>query len=194
VSKIRQIIPKTREDRELLAGLRSGDNSAISYIYKTCFPSVSHLITGNRGSEDEAKDIFQEAVMVLYDKVTQTDFELSSKISTFLYAVSRRLWLKQLNKKENAYNTVDTDEYDIPDVESDLQVHVEKELEFAKMEGAMSQLGEPCLTILKDFYIQNKSMQEICDKLGYTNPDNAKTQKYKCLQRLKKLFFDQKSK
>ncbi|MNR59372.1 hypothetical protein D3C85_1806190 [compost metagenome] len=59
------------------------------------------------------------------------------------------------------------------------------------MEHAMSLLGEPCKTILHDFYIQNRSMQDICEKFGYTNTDNAKTQKYKCLQRLKKLFFTQ---
>jgi RNA polymerase sigma factor (sigma-70 family) len=193
VSKIRQILPKTRDDRELLEGLRSGDNSVISYIYKTCYPSVSHLITGNNGSEDEAKDVFQEAVMVLYDKVTHENFELSSKLSTFLYAVSRRLWLKQINKRENAMGTSDSDVLEIADVESDVQIHLQKEHEFAKMDSAMNQLGEPCQTILRDFYIRNKSMNEICEKFGYTNTDNAKTQKYKCLQRLKKLFFDQKS-
>lgn len=193
MSKIRQILPKTREDRELLEGLRSGDNSVISYIYKTCYPSVSHLIIGNKGTEDEAKDIFQEAVMVLYDKVTHENFELSSKLSTFLYAVCRRLWLKQLNKRENSMGTQDSDGMEIADVESDVQFHIDKEHEFAKMDSAMSQLGEPCQTILKDFYIRNKSMNEICEKFGYTNTDNAKTQKYKCLQRLKKLFFDQKS-
>ncbi len=193
MSKIRQILPKTREDKELLEGLRKGDNSVISEIYKTCYPSVSHLITGNKGTEDEAKDIFQEAVMVLYDKVTHENFELSSKLSTFLYAVCRRLWLKQLNKRENSMGTSDSDGLEIADVESDIQSHIEKENDFYKMDSAMSQLGEPCQTILKDFYIRNKSMNEICEKFGYTNTDNAKTQKYKCLQRLKKLFFDQKS-
>lgn len=193
MSKIRQILPKTREDKELLEGLRNGDNSVISYIYKTCYPSVSHLITGNKGSEDEAKDIFQEAVMVLYDKVTHENFELSSKLSTFLYAVCRRLWLKQLNRRENAMGTSNSDDLEIPDVEHDIQLHLDKENDFAKMDSALAQLGEPCQTILRDFYIKNKSMNEICDKFGYTNTDNAKTQKYKCLQRLKKLFFDQKS-
>ena len=55
----------------------------------------------------------------------------------------------------------------------------------------MENLGEPCKTILKDFYIYKLSMEEISDKFGYTNSDNAKTQKYKCLQRLKRTFFDE---
>jgi DNA-directed RNA polymerase specialized sigma24 family protein len=67
--------------------------------------------------------------------------------------------------------------------------HEEKDRQFLMMDKALLQLGEPCKTIIEDFYIYNKSMQDICEKFGYTNADNAKTQKYKCLQRLKKLFF-----
>jgi hypothetical protein len=59
------------------------------------------------------------------------------------------------------------------------------------MGEALKLLGEPCKTIMEDFYMHNKSMQDICERFGYTNADNAKTQKYKCLQRLKKLFFQQ---
>ena len=104
MSKIRQISPQTKSDTELLEGLRRGTNDVVSYIYKSSFPSILHLILANNGTEDEAKDIFQEAVMVLYDKVLQHDFVLRSKISTFLYAVCRRLWLKQLRKRDHTVN------------------------------------------------------------------------------------------
>jgi len=59
---------------------------------------------------------------------------------------------------------------------------------------ALDQVGEPCRTLLKDFYHNNKSMQEIATEFGYTNPDNAKTQKYKCLVRLRKLFYNMQAK
>ena len=57
------------------------------------------------------------------------------------------------------------------------------------MENALSKVGEPCKGILEAFYINKKQMQEIATLFKYTNADNAKTQKYKCLTRLKKLFF-----
>jgi predicted DNA-binding protein YlxM (UPF0122 family) len=57
------------------------------------------------------------------------------------------------------------------------------------MAQALNQLGEPCRTLLEDYYFQDLSMQLITEKFGYTNADNAKNQKYKCLMRLKKLFF-----
>ena len=59
------------------------------------------------------------------------------------------------------------------------------------MENALQKIGEPCKSLLEAFYIEKKSMPEIADSFGYTNADNAKTQKYKCLVRLKKLFFAQ---
>ena len=59
------------------------------------------------------------------------------------------------------------------------------------MEKAMSGLGEPCKSLLEAFYMQKRSMQEIASGFGYTNAENAKNQKYKCLMRLKKLFFSQ---
>ncbi len=77
-------------------------------------------------------------------------------------------------------------------IDDDIEKNKDRDLEFNKMGSALQLLGEPCKTIIEDFYIHNRSMQEICENFGYTNSDNAKTQKYKCLQRLKKLFFQQK--
>jgi hypothetical protein len=59
------------------------------------------------------------------------------------------------------------------------------------MENAMSKIGEPCKSLLDAYYMQKKNMQELALEFGYTNADNAKTQKYKCLLRLKKIFFSQ---
>ncbi len=191
MSKIKQILPTEISDQEIIEGVSKGDSRAINRIYKSYFPSISRMIVNNNGSEDEAKDIFQEAVMVLYDKITQQKFELSSKLGTFLYAVSRRLWLKQLTRKGSVASTADISDFeDLLRVEDDLERHDEIEQRFDHMNIALLQLGEPCQTLLKDFYIANMSMQDIRDKFGYTNTDNAKTQKYKCLQRLKKIFFN----
>ena len=149
---------------------------------------VLQLVLNNNGNEDDAKDVFQESVIVLYNKVKGGNFELNSKLKTFIYSVCRRLWLKRLNAHNRNIKNIRDFEGFLP-VEQDLEQHEEKDRQFTLMEQALKQLGEPCKTIIEDYYLQNRSMQEICEKFGYTNADNAKTQKYKCLQRLKKLFF-----
>lgn len=176
-------------DNEIILGILNNSSSTLQYLYKAYFPMIYQLIINNNGSEDDAKDIYQEGIIILHDKIKRGDFELTSKLKTFLYSVCRRLWLKKLNHKSR-YNANINDYEDHFVVEPDLANHEEKDQQFLLMDKALLQLGEPCKTIIEDFYMHNKSMQDISEKFGYTNADNAKTQKYKCLQRLKKLFFN----
>jgi DNA-directed RNA polymerase specialized sigma24 family protein len=74
-------------------------------------------------------------------------------------------------------------------VEEDLEDHTKRDQEFEMMEKAIGGLGEPCKSLLEAYYLQRKNMQEIALDFGYTNAENAKNQKYKCLMRLKKIFF-----
>ena len=175
-------------DNEIILGILNDSKEILNRLYKNYFPMVLQLVLNNNGNEDDAKDVFQECVIVLYNKVKNGNFELNSKLKTFIYSVCRRLWLKRLNaNSRNIRNIKDFSEF-LP-VEDDLEKHEEKDRQFNMMEQALIQLGEPCKTIIEDYYLQNRSMHEISEKFGYTNADNAKTQKYKCLQRLKKLFF-----
>ena len=175
-------------DTELIIGIRNGANDVLDRLYLAYFPMVLQMVLSNNGDEDDAKDIFQESVIVLYNKVSAGEFELNAKLKTFIYAVCRRLWLKKLHQQSRISNNFHT----FPEVEEvafDLEAHEEQNRQFKLMHEALEQLGEPCKTIIEQFYLNDKSMQDICEQFGYTNTDNAKTQKYKCLQRLKKLFF-----
>jgi len=183
--KIKGSVPTDRED---ILGILNNSPDTLKRVYKVHFPMVLQMVLNNNGSEADAKDIYQESIIILYNKVKAGDFELTSKLKTYIYSVCRRIWLKKLNQKSNKECEL-KDLHDFLPVEHDLEVHEMRDLQFSKMEESLLMLGEPCRTIIQDFYMQNKSMQEICDKFGYTNPENAKTQKYKCLQRLKKLFF-----
>jgi RNA polymerase sigma factor (sigma-70 family) len=177
-------------EKELLKGLARNDRKAVETIYKDNYNMVQALVINNNGSTDEAKDIFQEAMIVLYEKVRSGNFELSCQIKTYVYSVSRRLWLKRL-QQINRYQPDVEGTGDTVAVEEDLDTHERLDAEFGLMEKGLSSLGEPCKSLLEAYYLQKRSMTEIAATFGYTNADNAKTQKYKCLMRLKKFFFDQ---
>jgi RNA polymerase sigma factor (sigma-70 family) len=172
----------------LLQGLARNDKKAVESIYKDHYNLIQALVINNNGSSEDAKDIFQEAMIVLYEKVKSGKFELNCQIGTFIYSVSRRLWLKRL-LQQNRVTLSDGNETVAVDEEVD--DHEKRNTEFVMMEKAMNGLGEPCKSLLEAFYMQKKSMQEIASVFGYTNAENAKNQKYKCLMRLKKLFFSQ---
>jgi RNA polymerase sigma factor (sigma-70 family) len=150
------------------------------------FPVVLNYIKQNGGSEEQARDIFQDAMVVFYRKLQDDTFELTCKIQTFLYSVSRNLWLNELKSRiviAPQEEIKDSSEEDIEVEDNDVRGRV------AILNASLQNLGEPCATILKYYYVENLSMQEISKRMSYTNAENAKNQKYKCLVRLKKLFF-----
>lgn len=177
-----------QNEKILLQGLARNDKKAVETIYRENYTMVQSLIINNNGTADDAKDIFQEAMIVLYEKARSGTFELNCQIKTYVYSVSRRLWLKRLQQVSRYSGDIGNTESVVP-VEEDIEDHVKRDLEFDMMNKAILSLGEPCKSLLEAFYLQKKNMQEIAADFGYTNAENAKTQKYKCLMRLKKIFF-----
>ncbi len=129
-------------------------------------------------------------MIVLYEKARSGNFELSCQIKTYVYSVSRRMWLKRL-QHANRYSGDLGNAEALVQVEDDIEEHQKRDAEFNIMDKAINGLGEPCKSLLEAYYLKKKNMQEIANVFGYTNAENAKNQKYKCLMRLKKIFFDQ---
>ncbi|MDX1954867.1 MAG: sigma-70 family RNA polymerase sigma factor [Chitinophagaceae bacterium] len=179
-----------QKDKELLKGLAINDKKAVESIYRENYNTIQTLVIINNGNSDDAKDLFQEAMIVLYEKAKTGQFELNCQLKTYLYSVCRRLWLKRLQQVNRYSGELDNVNEVVP-VEEDLEEHERRNEEFRLMEKAIANLGEPCKSLIEAFYIQKRNMQEIASSFGYTNADNAKNQKYKCLMRLKKIFFSQ---
>jgi RNA polymerase sigma factor (sigma-70 family) len=181
-------VTKDSNELVLLKGLAANDRKAIETIYRVHYSMIQTLVINNNGTSDDARDIFQEAIIVLYEKAKSGSFELHAQLKTYIYAVCRRLWLKKLAHNArfsgdlaNAPETIATDD--------DLEMYDQRTEDFEMMEQALQHLGEPCKELLESYYIRKKNMSEIAKEFGYTNADNAKNQKYKCLMRLKKIFF-----
>ncbi len=180
----------TDNEQFLLAGLANNDKNAIELIYKMNYAVIQSFILNNNGDTDDAKDIFQEGMIILYEKSLSDKFQLNCLIKTFLFSVCKNLWFKRLQQKKQLGEHKDV-YIETLSVEEEMDVHEQKNNDFLVMESAMTKIGEPCKSILEAYYIYKKNMIEIATAFGYTNADNAKTQKYKCLMRLKKLFFAQ---
>jgi RNA polymerase sigma factor (sigma-70 family) len=177
-------------DNQFIDGLRSGNSELLSALYKKYYNIVLKFIVNNSGTEEAAQDIYQETVIVVYENVQKEGFILNCQLQTYIYSIARRLWLKQLKKNGKIFLFKEEEENEVVDVSSDMDEHQAKESDIERMNKSLLELGEPCATLIKDFYVHKLNMDEIADKFGYTNADNAKNQKYKCLQRLKKYFFD----
>jgi RNA polymerase sigma factor (sigma-70 family) len=177
-------------EQALLKGLAENDSRAVEALYKSHFGMIQHFVTNNNGSFDDARDIFQEAMITLYEKVQLDNFALTCQIKTYLFSICKNLWLKRLQQM-GKYSTPLSAQEETISVEEDLDRFEKKDAAFAIMDRALNSLGEPCKSLLEGYYLNKKGMQELANQFGYTNADNAKNQKYKCLMRLKKLFFAQ---
>lgn len=184
------ILKAEYNEQALLKGLANNDSKAVETLYKSHFGMIQHFVTNNNGSLDDARDIFQEAMITLYEKVQTDSFSLTCQIKTYLFSICKHLWLKRLQQMGRYSTPLSTEEESVS-VEMDMDESAKKDAAFAIMDRALNSLGEPCKSLLEGYYLNKKDMQALATEFGYTNSDNAKNQKYKCLMRLKKLFFAQ---
>lgn len=180
----------TYTDLEYIQGLKNNNDVVLRALYKKFYNLVLKYVVNNSGNSELAADVYQETIIVLYENVQKPTFELNCQLQTYIFSIAKRLWLKQLRNHGKVIRFNEDEEDDLVDVSEEITDHLNKESDIEKMTASMETLGEPCKTILKDFYVYKLNMEEIAEKFGYTNADNAKTQKYKCLQRLKRAFFD----
>ena len=181
----------TYTDLEFIEGVKHNNDAVLRALYKKYYTIVLKYVVNNSANSEVAPDIYQETIIVLYENVQKPGFQLSCQLQTFIFSIAKRLWLKHLRNNGQITRFKDDEEEDVVDVTEEITEHLKKESDIEKMNACMENLGGPCKTLLTDFYVYKLSMDEISDKFGYTNADNAKTQKYKCLQRLKRNFFEE---
>jgi RNA polymerase sigma factor (sigma-70 family) len=183
-----QLFTTVIEEQDKLNAIAIGHKSGLEWLYKTGFITTKKMVIKFGGNEDEAWDVFQEAVTFFYEKCSTEGIQLNCKITTYITSVARNIWLKKFNQKMQFDEGTDIGE--VPDTKLDVQDFLKKDADLDVLMAALETLGEPCNKLLKAFYIDNKSMNDISEQLGFANSDHAKTQKYKCLTRLKKIFFN----
>ncbi|MBL1233136.1 MAG: sigma-70 family RNA polymerase sigma factor [Flavobacteriales bacterium] len=172
------------EDNKIIELLKVGKHDKVFLnLYKN-YPQVEKLILSKGGSKEDAKDVFQEALIIFYEKVRNTDFKLTAAIGTYLYSVSRFLWKDEFIKRKGQ-QTVDLSFEFTSEEEMELQKAIEREAKFKQIESVLTQLGDKCLRLLKLFYYEGLSMKIIASKVGLKSEKIAKNQKYKCLERAK---------
>jgi RNA polymerase sigma factor (sigma-70 family) len=171
-------------EKEIFERIQKGDERALEFLYKKYYRMMTKLVITNSGTEDEARDIYQEALIVFWQKATSGNLVMTSKISTYIYSICQNLWRKELDRKKRLSN----EEKDAP-VTMDLDT-AEREKIIAR---CIEQLGETCKRVLMYYYFDEMSMQDIADKLGFANTDTAKTKKYKCKRKLDDLIKAQYS-
>ncbi len=171
-------------DEEILQALAVNDSEVIGVLYEKYYKMMaSHLYQLGCETED-IKDIFQETIMVIYDKAQSGTFKLTSKLSTYLTAVSRYKYYKKY-QQDKTLSSTEFNDHELADLPKDIEYFEEQEKMYQRIFKGLELLGKPCSTLLEAFYIHNFNLQQVAEMLNYKNYDSTKTQKYKCLEKLK---------
>lgn len=171
-------------EKEIFERICKGDEKALEFVYQKYYRMMTKLVITNSGTEEEARDVYQDALVVFWQKATSRNLVLTSKMSTYIYSICQNLWRKELDRKKR----LSSEEKDTP-----VMVDTESEERERILAKCIDQLGETCKKVLMFYYFEEMSMQDIADKLGFANTDTAKTKKYKCKKKLDELVKSQYS-
>lgn len=176
---------------DILKGIYNNDNVVLQYVYEKYYPTIKSFINRNSGGDEDAKDIFQEGIVIIYQKISDNRLELSCAFKTYLYSICRLLWLKQLKKRK-----IKNEEYseNFVDLDNDVSEMYEKNEEYRLYQQHFEGLGDDCQKVLR-LFLDKVSLKEIAQIMGYKSEKYAKKRKYQCKEALiKKIKSDSKYK
>lgn len=171
---------KRLSDEEIIAGLRKRDNRVLQYIYKNTFSQVRQLIVNNAGSENDAEDIFQEAMIIIFKKSKEEEeFELTAAFNTYIYSISRLLWLKHLRDiKKIEIDPLNRDHEERIEFEEPSPVQ-DKDLRQAIYQRTLQLIPEDCQKILR-LTGQDITSKEIARQLGFRSENYVRKRRHFC--------------
>ncbi|MCR8557793.1 sigma-70 family RNA polymerase sigma factor [Mucilaginibacter sp. BJC16-A38] len=177
-------------DQELIETLKRDtiSSSAIQFLYRSHYPALSNYVRLNRGSEQDAEDIFQEVIVNFIEIVRKEKFRGEAGIGTFLYSLNRFTWLNELKRRNRALLREEVyDKKSGVDEKDVSQFLVERESKMLVL-SLLEKLGDVCKQILTSFYYENKAMKEILQLVNFENEQVLRNKKYKCLKSLEQML------
>ena len=174
-------------DARILDQIREGDQVGLVELYRSCRSMVTAYIRRNSGNIDDAEDLLQEALVVLWERVRAGKFELNARLETFIMATVKNIWLRRLARKRREVPG-QLDAETIPDTRSSVLDDLIDDEQARAVRDALETLGDPCKSLLLLFYWEELPMDEIAKSLGFANADTVKSKKYQCKKALEALL------
>lgn len=179
-------------DQELLNGILKGDREMIRNVYRLIYPSVEGIVLSLYGSKDDAHDIFQESLLVIYSKLIENKFELKSSLKTYMCALAKNMTWGILRKRKKNFRidfnepshkiaeTLFEDESLSYDLEEEKTRLYEKHFELLQLD---------CQKLLKYFFL-DLHVKQITFLMRFNSDSYTKSRRGKCKEFLMKSIFE----
>ena len=173
-------------DEALLRGLKNRRTDCIRQLYRDYFPLAKSIVERNSGNIQDAEDVFQDGMVILYEKILSDSVSLKCSLKTYFYAICKNIWMQRLDRKwrllyQDDFVSEPSEEYD----PFSFTVHEEKLEKKRLYQEHILDLPEDCQTIIR-MYLAQVPFREIAEKMNFKNEAYAKTRKYLCKNILRK--------
>jgi len=157
----------TKEERELL----------FTDLYKKVFPSVAAFVSRMGGNFEDAKDIFQDALVIYYEKVQDASVEFHVSEKAYIVGICKNLWKQRFDEKHHSQS--------LTSLNDSAAIHDPDEISSEKLLSFLERAGKKCMEILKAFYYDKLDVSQIASVFGYSGVRSATVQKFKCLEKVR---------
>lgn len=166
---------------DVLEGIKNGNHAIIKAFYKKHLPSVTQYIQRNSGNADDAKDVFQDALVIVYEKIQKNNLNINCALGTYIYGICKYLWLNRLRRLGKTLND-DSGFGKLEDPADDPVELVDKAEKKVIVQKYLLKLGEGCQDILLLFF-GGYSLKEIAKQKGFSDGYTRK-RKFLCQKKL----------
>ena len=162
------VITRSAEDRQRL----------FIDLYQRAFPAVARFISRRGGTLEEAQDVFQDALIIYYEKMVAGASSSLRDETAYLLGIARYRWIKKYHQRASEISLEDTNVCSW----SDEPVETPSRRKLLRF---LTAAGEKCMDLLRAFYYDHLPLSEVADTFGYSGVRSATVQKYKCLEKVR---------
>lgn len=168
----------------ILEGIKNSNNEVLRYVYTKYYPEIRFFVIKNSGTDEDAKDVFQESLIVIYKKLKEDSLDLTCAFKTYLYSVARIIWLKHLER--NKFRTSDIEEDQVFVIfEDDTEKRIFEQERYRLYQKHFLTLHKDCQAILR-LFLQKVPLKDIQKKLNLSSEKYVKKRKFQCKEILMK--------
>ena len=173
-------------EKEIINRVRANDRTVLGELFIRYKKMIFSYVQSNGGNEQDSEDMLQEAIIVFWQKVCSGNFELTSKIGTYLLAVARNKWYAEIRKLNKFTDTeLSEDVNDGQDSQLDIVISEEKKQSVQK---ALEAIDPACKQLLLYFYFEKRNLEEITKIMKFVNSNVTKSKKYQCKKALESIL------
>ncbi|MBV9964039.1 MAG: sigma-70 family RNA polymerase sigma factor [Parafilimonas sp.] len=186
-------VERIYRDEELIRDLKSAAkmDTAIRFIYNEYYSLLENYVMNNRGAKEDAADIIQETIVAFIEIIEQDKFRGDSSIKSFLFSITRNLWLSELRKRNSAENRNRVFEKGKNTTEQEIIHHLIRREHFNAIQHLFERLGEKCKQLLMLVYYEEMQMSDITEIMpDYQNEQVLRNKKYKCMKQLEQMMLN----